>query len=352
VRNLTEAEARVLSLLLANTAGDERERLRQSRLPRSTYHAARRRAYAEGWLKDRYLPSPALFGFPQVSVTMIRPFADRGAELAERWAREPGHVFGWVGSQMALGVFFHRSDKERSAAEVRAMEPTLGSGGLLFHPRPEEGGFPVYFDFEGLWAHLTGSDGTRAYPRGLPPLPPEVDPEDPARWNPRRNWAARELLVRPFAAEAQGRPGHLIGPFGLPFAQKHLLSQGWVVHRVLADPSRVPPYAGHSMDRVVLVTGTLRPGISPESMFVTLTRECRVFPFLYLVDSGRVLLGALGQSPGAGEPSSPAETDRRPVLPTLRLALEGILVVEEAAGNLRTSADHRYDRMQPEQKRP
>ena len=347
MRSLTEAEARVLSLLLANTAQDERERLRQSQIPRSTYHAARRRAYAEGWLRDRYVPAPTLFGYPTVTFALVRPFADRGSELEARWAHEAGHVLTWIGAQLALGVFFERTPRERDRTAARIADPTLVSSSLLLHPRVEAGGVPVYFDFEGIWSHVSNTSGTRAYPKGLLRMPSRVQEEDRSVWTARNRWAARELLVRPFAAESSGRAGHLVGPFGLPFAQRRLIAEGWVLHRVLAEPARIPPFEGRRMDRVVLISGTLRAGVTPEALFATLTRECRVFPFLYVTDSSRVLLGALGQSRVAGSESTGPPGDRRPVMPTLQLALEGIQLVEELAGDLRAPVDHRYDQLAP-----
>src|ERR1700686_937500 len=110
MRSLTEAEARVIAHMLASSPGQERERLRQLQLPRSTFHAVRRRAYAEGWLHDRYVPDPARFGFPRVTFVVARPFADREDELAQSWDRSPGNVLTWASAQVTFGVFFHESE--------------------------------------------------------------------------------------------------------------------------------------------------------------------------------------------------------------------------------------------------
>src|SRR5579859_4874551 len=107
MRALTEAEGRVIAVLLGERATNERDRLKQLAVPRSTYHAARRRAYAEGWLRDRYVPEPGRFGFPVVTVAVLRPFADRAAELSERWSTHPTNVLTWLSPQVAVGVFFH-----------------------------------------------------------------------------------------------------------------------------------------------------------------------------------------------------------------------------------------------------
>jgi len=75
-RSLTEQEVRVVGFLLEDSAEGERARLQRWQLPRSTYHHIRRRAYAEGWVYDRYLPDPRLLALPWVSFMLVRPFAD------------------------------------------------------------------------------------------------------------------------------------------------------------------------------------------------------------------------------------------------------------------------------------
>jgi hypothetical protein len=348
VRPLTDAEARVLSLMLGNAAPDERGRLRQSGLPRSTYHAARRRIYADGWLTDRYVPSPTLFGYPETTIVVGRPYADRPNALTEAWNHEDGNVLQWLSPQLALGVFFHRGPRERRAALARIADPALASGLVVLHPEVEANGVPVYFDLEGVWVHLSGAGAMQSYPKGLPRLPERLRTEDGgARWGSRSRWAARELLQRPLLVETHGRPGHLIGPFGLPSAQRRLLEEGWLLHRVLAEPGRIPSYRGRVMDRTILLTGTRVPGRGPEALFQELTGAARVFPFLFAADEERVLLGLLGQrAPTSGE-VDPADAGRRPLMALLRESLREIQIVEEATDAIRAPVDHRFDRLSP-----
>jgi hypothetical protein len=121
-----------------------------------------------------------------------------------------------------------------------------------------------------------------------------------------------------------------------------MLAKGWVTHRTLLDPARVPEHRGKSADHVVFLSGSPKAGARPEGLFATLTRECRVYPFLFVVGSGRWLLSALGGSnPPPPDPRSP----RRPVLPTLREYLEGIEILQESAGGFVAQVDHRYDRL-------
>ena len=318
-------------------------------MPRSTYHAVRRRAYEEGWLRDRYIPHPVPLGRPWVTFLVARPFADRAEEFGRAIAGDPGNVVLWTGSQASLAVLF-QADAGGSKRLLTRIESSRLTSAPWCVTVPANGPtIPVYFDFEGLWCHLAGLEGTLAYPHGLGgsvdrPENGEARPELTSH----QRWAVGELLQRPFAATDQGRGGHLVGPFGLPFSQRKMLAKGWVTHRTLLDPARVPEHRGKTADQVVFITGTPKTGARPEGLFATLTRECRVFPFLLVVGSDRWLLSALGGSnPMPTEPSGA----RRPVLPTLRMYLEGIEILQEAASGFVAQVDHRYDRLLPPEPR-
>ena len=342
MRALTDSESRIMAVLLAARPDRERERLRQIGVPRSTYHAVRRRAYEEGWLRDRYIPHPVPIGRPYVTFLLARPYADRFDEFGSRIADDPSDVVLWSGTQIALGVLFHGrpTDGRRLADKIESSR--LATNPLALTVDVHGPTVPVYFDFEGLWCHLAGLAGTLAYPHGLGGVLPGASEDDDgvSELSPHQRWAVGELLRRPFIALEQGRGAHLVGPVGLPYSQRRTMTRGWIAHRTLLDPSRVPPYQGRSPDQVVFLSGTPRKEARPEILFATLTRECRVFPFLFVVGADRWLLGALGGSAATPDPSS-----RRPVLPTLREFLEGIEIIQEAASTFNALVDHRYDRM-------
>ena len=349
MRGLTDAEARVIAVLLAARPDRERERLHLIDVPRSTYHAIRRRAYDEGWLRDRYVPHPVAFARPLVTFVLVRPFADKFDDLVRLLSDEAGTVVVWRGTQVVLAVLFHQraAEVERLLAKVDAGR--LAPGPSVTTVAAEGPAVPVYFDYEGLWCHVAGFDGTLAYPHGLgggaspeSDGPASVGPLSSHQW-----WAASELVRRPFAAGDQGKGGHLVGPLGLPFSQRRLLQRGTVVHRTILDPGRLPPYQGRSADQVVLVTGTPKVGARPEVLFATLCRESRVYPFLFATGADRWLFGALGGS----APRPPDEGGaRRPVLPTMREYLEGIEILQEPASGFVSAVDHRYDRLLPPEK--
>ncbi len=344
MRALTDSEARVIAVLLAARPDRERERLRQVKIPRSTYHAVRRRAYGEGWLRDRYIPHPVPLGRPFVTFLVARPYADRLEEFARGVTEDDGNVVLWNGAQLAVAVFFHAKPTDGPRVSARIDRDRSAAPPLAITVRADGPTIPVYFDFEGLWCHLAGLEGTLAYPHGLggaaPPGAPE-DSDDPAPLTPNQQWAIGELLRRPFLAAEQGRGGHLVGPFGLPFSQRRVMARGWITHRTLLEPARLPPYQGRAADQVVLVSGAPKTGTRPEMLFSTLTRDCHVYPFLFVVGAQRWLLGALG----TGGPPASTDPERRAVLPTLRESLEGIEILQEAATGFTSPVDHRYERL-------
>jgi len=152
---------------LAARPDRERERLRQVPVPRSTYHAVRRRAYEEGWLRDRYIPHPVPLGRPWVTFLVARPFADRAEEFGRAIAGDPGNVVLWTGSQASLAVLF-QADAGGSKRLLTRIESSRLTSAPWCVTVPANGPtIPVYFDFEGLWCHLAGLEGTLAYPHGL-----------------------------------------------------------------------------------------------------------------------------------------------------------------------------------------
>ena len=343
MRALTESEARVIAVLLAARPDRERERLRQVNVPRSTYHAVRRRAYGEGWLRDRYVPHPVPLGRPFVTFLVARPYADRVDAFAQAVSSDDGNVVLWMGAQLAIAVGFYRKAADGARLGARLEREHSAAPPLAITVNAEGPTIPVYFDFEGLWCHLAGLEGTLAYPHGLGGGASSTPGEETAETGPltpHQQWAIGELLRRPFSAAEQGRGGHLVGPFGLPFSQRRVMARGWITHRTLLEPARLPPYQGRAADQVVLISGAPRTGARPDLLFSTLTHDCRVFPFLFVVGEERWLLGALG----GGGPAGSADPDRRAVLPTLREALEGIEILQEAAIGFSAPVDHRYER--------
>ncbi|MCI4349131.1 MAG: hypothetical protein L3J93_02790 [Thermoplasmata archaeon] len=345
MRALTDAEAKTIAVLLGSAASPERVRLQRCGLPRSTYHAARRRAYTEGWLRDRYVPEPERFGLRWATFLVARPFADRVEELSRRWSAHEGTTLLLVSPRAVIGVFLARTESAAREMARGSGWGELASSSTSLVADLQGPSVPVYFDFEGLWSHLAGIEGTVTYPMGLGgSAPAENDVPLPSE---HQKWAAGELAYRPFADSSPAALGRLVGPLGLPFSQQRLVALGWVNHRVFLDPSRLSAYRGNAADLYVFISGSLLPGIRPEVVFQTLVRECEVFPFLYVVGDGRLLIGAMGASrpPRPGARAGPART--QPVMPTLQKSITGIELLQEPASGFAVAVDHRYDRVAP-----
>ncbi|HEV2519453.1 MAG TPA: hypothetical protein VGX00_02370 [Thermoplasmata archaeon] len=351
MRALTDAEAKTIAVLLGSAAAPERERLARSGLPRSTYHAARRRAYDEGWLRDRYVPEPDCLGFSFATFLIARPFAERVDELLRRWTAHPGNVMLLGGAPAVLGTFLHRTEEAaKTLASGDGWRDLAGSAGAVVADL-RRASVPVYFDFEGVWAHLSGTLGTVAYPRGLGGGGAAgAVPAPPVPLTEHVRWAAGELLGRPFVTTGDG--GRLVGPLGLPFSQQRLVARGWITHRVFLDPSRLSSYRGNAADQYVFISGTPKAGFRPEELFQTLVRDSGVFPFLYTVSPERVLIGAMGASGRPRPPELPEGGPRRAVMPILQDAISGIELIQEPAPSLPIRVDHRYDRLLPRRAGP
>ncbi len=340
-RSLTEQEARVVGLLLEDSSEGERDRLRRWKLPRSTYHHIRRKVYAEGWIRARYIPDPRLFGLPWISFLLVRPFADWRGALAEAVSRDPRGVHLAVGPNLVFSIHWEAS--EAAAGRRWAMIEKAGwaAGGLQLTVELTARSVPVYFDYEGLWANLTDRPGTSGYPRGLAGGAASPGSSPPGPMTPHQRWAVRYLLDRAATPSTRTGPVSPGGPFGLPFSVRRLLEQGWVAHRSILDPASLPPYQGRMANRTYFVVGTPRPGAQPERLFQQLAGECRVYPFLFVVGTDRWLIGAMG---GARD-GTPSTAPRRPVLPTIGGACQGIEIFEADGSSFLPQVDHRYDRL-------
>lgn len=340
-RSLTEQEARVVGLLLEDSPEGERARLRRWELPRSTYHHIRRRAYAQGWVYDRYIPDPRWVGLPWVSFLLVRPFADFRGSLVDALTRDPGSVHVVVGPNLVLSIHWESRAEAAPRRWATIQEAGWAAGGVQLTVELTPGSVPVYFDYEGVWAHLIDRCGTSGYPRRLAGGTAPSGTILPGPMTSHQKWAVRYLLDRSVSSSARPGPGGPAGPFGLPFSVRRLLEQGWVSHRsILALPS-LPPYQGRTADRTYFVVGHPRPGARPEQLFQQLVGECRVYPFLFVAGPDRWLIGAAGGSRDGASPPAP----RRPVLSTIGLACQGIEIFEAEGSSFVPQIDHRYDRL-------
>lgn len=342
MRALTESEARLIRALLAAPGDSERELLDETKLPRSTYHAVRKRVYEEGWLRIRFIPHPACFELPFVTIALAHPYAESAVPLMERWSRPESNVILWGGAGLVFAVYLHRSRDEARRLVTSLSDETMRSRSFFLNTDTGPTSLPIYFDYEGVWSHLAGIPGSSQYPRPLSPGFPVGSHSRVAVPSPGLVRAARNLVLRPIVADHEGRPGHFLGLLGLTRPEHRLLDDGWVIRRVLPDFATLPPYLDRRADQVVFVRGELIEGSDPSKLLQGLTETCRVYPFLLAHDGSTLVVGTAGQW---GPAPSSTDGSRPSVLGTLQAHLRRIEVDSEWVTALAPVVDHRYDRV-------
>ncbi|HTT25692.1 MAG TPA: hypothetical protein VMH90_01850, partial [Thermoplasmata archaeon] len=244
MHGLTTAEYQTVRAILDLPRSAERERIAASGIPSSTYTAARRRVFEEGWLSDIIVPNPGPWGLAGVDVRLARPsIADRSA-LRAKWEADPECVLLWEGIHSVLGVFFRRAT-ESSGPPNEPPGPAEWKDAFLVSPRRTEGGIPVFFDYSGLWDRFGGSGPSPSYPAGLDLSAPVAS---------RRLIAAAIELVEEHGGPAPGTAHRL--PI-LRSSPRHLeaMENRVVELRTILDPAKVPPFGGHRLGEVILVQG-------------------------------------------------------------------------------------------------
>lgn len=326
MRPLTGSEAVVLRTVLAHTLGSEEGKVRDAHVPRTTYQTIRRRAFAEGWVKERFVPAPSIVGARTVTLRLMQPYAEHRRDAVDWFAQQPDIVLLWAFPETIFSVAFERDRRS----------PAVSSSWLraAWEVRVEnlEQGIPVYFDFEGGWTRRAGLGTPRSYPVGLPRSRRTL------RAPPRE---VRELLVRPFNAPSRSPLRYLFSATHLPRRQRRVLVEGEMHRRNLLDLKAVPPLRDGGIERVVFVTGHPLRALAVASLLDALPSQLGVTPFLMAGSEDRVLLGLLAPIP----PS--LASPRGSVLATLQAHLEKIEILREPIAGLTEVVDHRYDRLAP-----
>jgi hypothetical protein len=336
MRALTGAEAKVIGALLGSGLENQSEWLLRSGVPRSTFSVIRNRAFSEGWICERGVPSPDI-GFRYILFALARPHVEGVEELARTWSEEKAAVLVWQAPEMVFGAFFLRTD-----GEVGELASRMRQGGMFheisfWNVQASGSRLPVYFDYEGVWGHVCGSP-TVFYPRSLPFPQTGGDYGAPSDGLVKK---AGEMLNRPFRGGAVAGEVRRMGPSGFPRSWRKMLDQEWVSWRTFPDFARLPPYRERAISRVTIIHGDLVAGADPADLFKKLVEECRVFPFLYAMDGKHFLMGAMGtgdQSAGSGDRT-------RPVLPTLEGSLSGIAATSCEVQRVKVVLNHRYERL-------
>ncbi len=341
-RAANDSEVEVLRSLFQSFSGTEEERIRRSGLPRTTYLSAKRRIYDRGWVRDSYLPNPHLFGRPWASFLLAQPFADDFRTIATTLANDPGTVVAWLGRTTIFAVQFHGS---RDLAR-RAIDPfrrRLAHRMIELTVELSPASVPCYFDFEGIWAHLSGRAGATGYPRPLaPPLPTGLLGGPPGQ---REQESAARLVRRTVFPEGTNRPSHLLGPHNLARSESRLIRKGLVQWRIFPVFPGFPYHSATRARDMLFVHGVPRGESVHSSLLPLLNFEGHSYPFLFVSSGKELLLAGLGSGSPSVSPGSPDGAARTSVGSILQGALQDIEVIREPLDSITVTVDHRYDRI-------
>lgn len=332
MKELSPAEYRTALSVLAYPFATERSRMVLSGLPSSTYNLARRRIYQEGWITDRWVPEPGPCGFAEVEAIVGRPSASEREQLESSISQDPGCVVAFAGMHAVVAVFFREQPRGAAPSPFGPSPPgpvvrTTAARG--------RGAVPVYFDYSGLWARFGKFRVSRRYPQGL----------DLASFRARdRDVAAARSALPPGSdtpAEGSGATPWINLP-RLPRSQLRAVENGTLSRRSVLLLDKVPAFQGRRLGEVILITGR-RPSTIPMGRVLSaLTRECGVFPFLFMEDERNILLAGVGLTDAVLPGRIPIPTARRPVMRTLQDHLSEIAISVEPVESLRAIVPFRH----------
>ncbi len=327
MRSLTNPEARAIRILLARGNMPERQQLEIAGLPRTTYQTIRLRAQLKGWVRERYIPDPRMFGMAGIHFVLAQPFGERWSEVIARIRSFDGVVVLWLFHESILAVLFERATTELSTPRLHddglsrlwTVTVTLPRAGIL-----------AYFDFEGSWSNMVLDGTTFSYPQGLP------SGFRKSSLSPRERTVIQELLLRPFSASMPELSRRIFGSFRVSHQARRMVDFDWIQRRVLPDYSGLPSFRGRGPRQYVFVTGVPGVHLNPEDLFSHLVNEAHVSPFLFVFDNKRVLIGAVSPAPAS------LTARRSSVSNLLEASLEKIEVVREPVDGVSPLVDHQY----------
>lgn len=341
-RRATPSELVVVRDLIAAPLALRSERIRASGLPRRTYQTTARRAAARRWVLPRYLPSPELTGRP-VALALLFTRAKGGEDpLLRDLARNPATSVCWG---MPRGVFALLFLPERSTAD-RSLDRWKRSGAYEDVERVAvdvtDDGIPTYFDFEGEWARYGGLEGTLGYPQRFRPTLAAThgSPRVAAETSEARTVAAMSQRAFEHPEEEVYGPSPLRG-WARAWSERRALERGGAEARTFLDPFQIARSVSDFATSITFVTGSLRPGASPDSFAQALTQDARAHPFLFLSDGRDLLLAFLAAGPSTRlAPSPPPARSVRAVVDEL---LEHCTVRREPITEAEATVHHRYE---------
>lgn len=327
MKGLSPAEYRTILAILAHPRSTERERIRQSRLPSSTFNVARKRIFNEGWLDDVLIPNPGPCGFEGVEVVLARPTVSDRERLVQAYSADPECVLLWAGIHAVLSVFFRR--------ELRSSSPSTESpesDAIRVVATRSAGAIPVYFDYAGLWARFGAQPPPPEYPAGLVFDANGVDA--------RALSDARHALAT--GGRVDQRTGGWMSVVRLPRERRRALDRGVVQPRTMLNPRKIPALDGRRIGEVIVIRGRLQPGAHALALLNSLTHDCHVYPFLLAHGSGHLILGGMGQLSSQATGRVPVAAAERSVTSVVAQHVDRAEILVEPTESITEVVHHRY----------
>ncbi|MCI4317079.1 MAG: hypothetical protein L3J96_00940 [Thermoplasmata archaeon] len=326
---MTMAEYRTVLAVLAHPSATERQRIRWSGIPSSTYNTVRRRIFAEGWLAEVLVPNPGSCGFGSVEFLLVRPSISVRSDLAEHWQTDRECVLLWAGIHAVFGIFFRHAGPHPPPETGR----TEGDENPFRVVVDRQGGtIPIYFDYSGLWARLGHQPRPPEYPRG-------IDPSSDSAGARSLSTARRMLDARVSASGKAGWGRRLVGS---PRQESAVLEENIVQRRVVFDQAKIPPFDGRRIGEVIFIQGSLRGSRPAAKLLGLLMTQCGVDPFLVAEANGDVLIVGLGQTSARDSGRVPVASIVRPVMSVILEHLEPANVLIEPVEGIAELVSHRY----------
>lgn len=336
MRVLSPAEATAVWLLIARSRPAMEPVDGIPPLPRRTFQTVRQRVYERGWITDRFIPSPSVFGNGHVVFALSQPLSDRVASLVERWSALPENVLLWASNESVLGVFFQSENDSRDFAQQLAIEESSRDH-CRIRVACRRDAIPAYFDYEAAWVRATGLLGVVGYPRSI-----QSDWSIPEGKGTRRATPAQSKAVAKLAYAVHSRLGQTAsGPFGAGYRRRsdeeRCIRRGWATFRSFLNPIEVARSVTGFPGWCACVWGDLLPEARITEFFQALVAEAVVSPFLFVTDQQKVLFATLSRGPG-----NRRTVERISVLAIVRRYLRDISVVRWPFTSTRVITDHEY----------
>jgi hypothetical protein len=305
-------------------------------LPRRTFQTVRRRVYDRGWIVDRFVPSPDVFGTGRIVFGLSQPLSDRAGYLEERWRARPENVLLWASDESIFGVFL---EPERDAGSLEeALDIDRSSRDhCLIRVTPTRAGLPVYFDYEAAWVRATGLPGVIGYPRSVQRESSISGGKKVRSPSPIQRQAVADLAYEDFGRTGRPAPGPFAPWLDRRSAEEKCIRKGWGTFRSFLNPVEVARSVTGFPAWCAFVRGMLLPEARVRDLFEALVAEAVVSPFIFATDEHQVLFATLSEGPG-----NRRSVERVPVLSVVRRYLRDIAVVRWPLGPTRVVVDHAY----------